>query len=381
MIEKLNQAFTAHYEAVAEQVIRAPGRVNLIGEHTDYNKGFVLPCAVDYCTLVAISARDDNEVRVLSLDYSGETDSFHLNQVILRLANPMWANYIRGVVVALQHRGHILCGANIAVTGNVPRGAGLSSSASLEIAVARALTGIAGLQLSPLELAQVGQDAENAFVGCHCGIMDQLVCASATAGHALGIDCNDFSLTPVAIPEDLSIVIINSNVRRGLVDSEYNRRREQCEAAARYFNASSLRDVTLAQFNSGKRALDPVIASRALHVLEENERTLAAIDALRDNDIPALSHLMAASHRSMKELFEITVAPIDFLVDTLDELLGDDGGVRMTGGGFGGCVVALVRSHRVEEVVAVVEQRYTAATGLTESIYLTQPSEGVRRVS
>ncbi|MEH6582939.1 MAG: galactokinase, partial [Halioglobus sp.] len=238
MLANLKQVFAECYGVEPEQVIKAPGRVNLIGEHTDYNQGFVLPCALEYHTLVSISGRDDKEVHVLALDSNGETDCFHLDQPIAFHLTKMWANYVRGVVVALQNRGHSLHGCNIAVTGNIPQGAGLSSSAALEVAVARAITAIAGVELSPLELARVGQDAENEFVGCNSGIMDQLISVTGKAGHAMAIDCKNINMEPVAIPEGLSIVLINSNVRRGLVDSEYNLRREQCEAAARHFGAT-----------------------------------------------------------------------------------------------------------------------------------------------
>ncbi len=380
MLERLREDFINHFSHAPDHVIRAPGRVNLIGEHTDYNEGFVLPCAIDYSTLVAISPREDSLFKVIALDCNGETDSFDISQPIVFRQDRMWSNYIRGVVNELLGRQHRLRGCNLAITGNVPQGAGLSSSASLEVGLAHAIATVSAISLDHLALAKIGQAAENDFVGCACGIMDQLISASGVKDHAVAIDCRTYELTPVAVPEHLSILMINSNVVRGLVDSEYNSRRQQCESAAHYFNAGSLRDVSIARFEQEKHLLEPVIARRAQHVLEENRRTLAAIDALRDNDTARLSALMAESHHSMKELFEITVPEIDFLVSIISATIGDQGGVRMTGGGFGGCVVALLPETMVDDVIAVVNKRYRQHTGRQETIYLSRPAQGVEVV-
>ena len=380
MLDKLALTFAATYGHNAKQIVRAPGRVNLIGEHTDYNEGFVLPCAIEYHTLVAVSPRDDNAVHTLALDCDGETDQFFLDQPIEFFKEKMWANYVRGVASEMLARGLAITGCNFAITGDVPQGAGLSSSAALEVAVGRAFASNANIRLSGLELAKIGQDAENNFVGCNCGIMDQLVSACGQAGHALGIDCRDYTFLQVPVPDDLAIVMINTNVKRGLIDSEYNTRRQQCEAAAQYFSVPALRDVSLDLFNRERHALPPLLAKRAQHILEENERTLQAYEALEAYDLPRLSQLMAASHRSMKDLFEITTPEVDFLVDAISHVLGDQAGVRMTGGGFGGCVVVLAPGARVNDVIQTVKNCYFAETGIKETIYLTKPCAGESRI-
>ena len=308
------------------------------------------------------------------------TRSAWVNLWYLEYAHQAWANYVRGVVYALQARDCSLRGCNIAITGNIPQGAGLSSSAALEVGVAKALAVDNNLDITDLTLAQVGQAAENDFVGCHCGIMDQLICTSATAGTASLIDCKDFTVSPVSIPARLSLILVNSNVRRGLVDSQYNDRREQCERAAATCGVSSLRDVSLQQFQVKRKAMEPLVAKRAQHVLEENERTLLTAAALQNNDVDQLSQLMAASHLSMRNLFEITVPPVDFLVAQIGEILGSHGGVRMTGGGFGGCVVALAPAELLDDIVARVEDTYYNHTGLRASIYTSAPAAGVASI-
>lgn len=377
LVKKINVGFEQAFSQTADFVVKAPGRVNLIGEHTDYNDGFVLPCAIDYATLVAVSAREDDLVTVVALDYSNEQDQFSLNAPIEFVANKMWANYVRGVVVELQKRNHTLKGCNLAITGNVPQGAGLSSSASLEVGIAYALDQLCSLAISKQDIALISQAAENNFVGCACGIMDQLISACGKEQMALGIDCRSLGLTDVSIPDGMTILMVNSNVKRGLVDSEYNVRRQQCEIAAKHFGVSHLRDVSIELFESQKQQLDPIVSMRAEHIVYENQRTLDAMQAFNHSDIAAISRLMAGSHKSMKSLFEITTSEIDFLVDIIANLLGDKGGVRMTGGGFGGCIVALVPNDLVTEVTASVEQKYQAQTGLKETVYSSQPVKGV----
>lgn len=260
--------------------VQAPGRVNLIGEHTDYNGGFVLPCAIDYQTVISAAARSDGTVRVVAVDYQNQHDSFSLHQPIVPHANMMWANYVRGVVLYLQKRFPELGGADLVISGNVPQGAGLSSSASLEIAVGKAFQALYHLPLDGTALALNGQQAENEFVGCQCGIMDQLISALGQKDHALLIDCRSLQTRAVSMPSEMAVMIINSNVKRGLVGSEYNLRRAQCETAARFFGADSLRDVTLEQLMQSQGELDPLAFRRAHHVITENTRTLAAADAL-----------------------------------------------------------------------------------------------------
>ncbi|HEP0306558.1 TPA: galactokinase [Providencia rettgeri] len=379
-METLKQTVATSFEKTfgyqPEIYIQAPGRVNLIGEHTDYNDGFVLPCAIDYQTMTAAAKRDDRIIRVVAADYHNECDEFSLDGDITFLPEKMWANYIRGVVKFLLQRGFSFNGCDIAVSGNVPQGAGLSSSASLEVVIGQTLKALYQLDISQQDIALNGQQAENQFVGCNCGIMDQLISACGDAGHALLIDCRSLALFPISIPDDLVVMIINSNKQRGLVGSEYNTRRQQCEEAANLFGVKALRDVTFDDFLQQQHQLSPIVAKRAKHVISENERTLAAAKALTQNDLLQLSELMAQSHISMRDDFEITVKEIDTLVDIVKSVLGVQGGVRMTGGGFGGCVVAVMQQQCVQPVIDAVEAQYQKATGLQADIYVCQPSSG-----
>lgn len=376
----LNQTVANVFETVfayaPSDIVQAPGRVNLIGEHTDYNDGFVLPCAINYQAVVAASKRTDKIVRVISVDYDNQEDQFDLSQPITFQPDCMWANYIRGVVKCLLARGYEFQGADIVVSGNVPQGAGLSSSAALEVVIGQTFKTLYSLDISQAEIALNGQQAENEFVGCNCGIMDQLISAEGKADHALLIDCRSLETTAVSMPTNMSIVIINSNKKRGLVDSEYNTRREQCEEAAAFFGAKALRDVSLDEFEARLNQLDSTVAKRARHVITENARTLEAAQALTEGNMARLGELMAESHASMRDDFEITVPEVDKLVDIVQQQIGSQGGVRMTGGGFGGCIVALVPPALVVDVVAAVESQYEAATGLKESIYVCQAKDG-----
>lgn len=376
LIKNVKDSFKSIFEYSPTHVVQAPGRVNLIGEHTDYNDGFVLPCAINYQTVVAAAKRDDNKVRVISVDYGNEIDEFDLTQAITFQDGKMWANYIRGVVKCLLERGFELGGADISVSGNVPQGAGLSSSAALEVVIGQTFKELYRLDISQAEIALNGQQAENEFVGCNCGIMDQMISAEGNENHAMLLDCRSLETTAVSMPEDMAVVIINSNKKRGLVDSEYNTRREQCEEAARLFGVSALRDVTIEQFNSKVSELDETVAKRARHVITENDRTEEAAVALRTHDMKRMGELMAESHASMRDDFEITVKEIDTLVDMVKEVIGEHGGVRMTGGGFGGCIVALVPPRFVDEIKAMVEAKYEAMTGLNASIYVCQAKDG-----
>ncbi|WP_034913483.1 galactokinase [Erwinia sp. 9145] len=371
-----HQIFKDTFGYDADHTIQAPGRVNLIGEHTDYNDGFVLPCAIDYQTVIACAKRDDRTVRVIAADYDNQQDSFSLDEPILTHQDQMWSNYVRGVVKHLQQRNKDFDGVDMVIAGDVPQGAGLSSSASLEVAVGTVFQQLYHLPLDGAEIAVNGQEAENQFVGCNCGIMDQLISSLGKKDHAMLLDCRTLGTRPVPMPKDVAVVIINSNFRRNLVGSEYNTRRQQCETGARFFTRPSLRDVELSQFKAVEHELDPVVAKRVRHVLTENARTLEAADALAKGDLARMGELMADSHASMRDDFEITVPPIDTLVEIVKNTIGDRGGVRMTGGGFGGCVVALVPQALVEEVRSAVADRYEAKSGIKETFYVCKASEG-----
>ncbi|ANW23811.1 galactokinase [Vibrio coralliilyticus] len=379
-MSELTQAVKASFTQVLNyqpsHIIQAPGRVNLIGEHTDYNDGFVLPCAINYQTVVAAAKRDDSRVRVIAVDYDNQVDEFDLAEENTFQQDKMWANYIRGVVKFLLQRGYHIQGADLAVSGNVPQGAGLSSSAALEVVIGQTFKVLYNLEMTQAEVALNGQQAENEFVGCNCGIMDQMISAEAMENHAMLLDCRSLETQPVSMPEDVAVMIINSNKQRGLVGSEYNTRREQCETAAQRFGVKALRDVTIEQFNAQSDMLDDVVAKRARHVITENDRTLEAADALRANDLKRMGELMAQSHASMRDDFEITVFEVDTLVEIVKSVIGEQGGVRMTGGGFGGCIVALVPPALVDKVTEAVESQYHAATGLKESIYVCQAKSG-----
>jgi galactokinase len=348
-------AFAKYFGAPALITAYAPGRVNLIGEHTDYNEGFVLPCAIPFGTAVAMAPRDDGVVHVFALDLADATDSFAVRNAAAHADPGHWSNHVRGIAAALQAQGHALPGANIVISGDVPQGAGLSSSASLGVALARGWLALAG-QADPkaLSVARAAQWAENHVVGCQCGIMDQLVSVAGQADHALLIDCRDFSVTTVPLPADAVLLIVHSGVTRGLVDSAYNDRRAECARAASACGVSSLRDVDMAMIGSVAAKLDPVALRRARHVVSENARTLAAAAALRDGDLVQLGDLIRASHASMRDDFAITLPPIDTLAALMNDAIGDAGGARMTGGGFGGCLVAILAKDRLGALEAAL---------------------------
>jgi len=377
LISSLTAAFERSFQGAPDMLVQAPGRVNLIGEHTDYNDGFVLPCAIDFHTLVAARARSDRVVRVVALDYADQFDEFSLDTPIVPSEDAPWANYVRGVVQMLLAHGVALGGADLALVGNVPQGAGLSSSASLEVAVGQAFKGLYRLNgLSPTDLALIAQRAENQFVGCNCGIMDQLISARGQQGHALLIDCRSLHTQAVPMPQDMAVMIIHSRVRRGLVESEYNTRRAQCEQAARHYGVAALRDLTVAQLQAGSQGLDAVAYRRARHVVTENQRTVDAAAALAAHDMRVMGQLMAQSHVSMRDDFQITVPAMDALVDITQNAIGPEGGARMTGGGFGGCVVALVPQALVAHVRSAVQAQYRSPQGELAQIHVCSPSAG-----
>ncbi|WP_295961052.1 galactokinase [Rhodoferax sp.] len=376
--QRTTAAFTQHFGHAPALHVRAPGRVNLIGEHTDYNDGFVLPCAIDFETRISIGPRSDRQVRVCACDYGDALDQFDLDAPITPRPDAQWTNYVRGVVQVLRARGLHLGSMDMAIAGNVPQGAGLSSSASLEVAVGQAFKALHNLeQLTQADIALIAQKAENSFVGVNCGIMDQLISASGQADHALLIDCRSLSTQAVPVPAGLAVMIVHSHVQRGLVGSEYNTRRQQCEAAAAHYGVKALRDIDVARLERDAAGLDAVVLRRARHIVTENQRTLDAAQALADGGLLRLGQLMAASHDSMRDDFEITVPPIDHLVAILQAAIGPQGGARMTGGGFGGCVVALLPEALVPAARAAVAAQYRAPNGDAATVYVCHASAGV----
>jgi len=369
--------FEEIYQHPAQAMSAAPGRVNLIGEFTDYNNGFVLPCALEFYTRILYRKRNDNKVVVHSLHYPGERDEFALDTEITR-GDSQWGNYIRAVAYVFKRQGHQLSGVDLLIDSNVPQGSGLSSSAALEVAVGGVFNQACRLNLSNETIALLGQEAENDFMHCQCGIMDQLVSANGKKAHALLIDCQSLATEAVGIPDDLSIVIVNSNYPRKLVDSEYNQRRIDCEKAAGKMSVSSLRDADIDMLNNARSAMTENEYKRAHHVITENNRVLNATQALKNNDMKALRALMTASHLSLKNDFEVTIPETDGLVEICQNALGEEGAVRMTGGGFGGAIVCLCRHDDIEKINTAVSAHYFARFNIHASIYVGKAGNGLQ---
>lgn len=372
--------FAAHFGSAPAIVARAPGRVNLIGEHTDYNDGFVLPAAIGVETAIAARPRDDGQVHLVSADQPGAPVQFALTDAACKPDAPGWSDYPRGMIAMMQAAGLPLVGADLAIAGNVPQGAGLSSSAALEVATGRAMQALCAISPAALDatrLAQLAQQAECDFVGCQCGIMDQLVSARGQQGHALMIDCRSLVTRAVAMPPAMAILIVHSGVSRGLVDGHYNERRAQCEGAARVLGIKALRDADLPMLARARGLMDDVTWRRARHVITENARVLAAAEALERGDLARLGQLMAQSHASMRDDFEITVPAVDELADRLAGLIGAQGGARMTGGGFGGAVVALLPQARLADVSAAIAEQYRDPQGRPPMIMAESASAGM----
>jgi galactokinase len=373
---RVAQEFERRFGSAPGAIVRAPGRVNLIGEHTDYNDGFVLPMAIDRAIWIALSSRPDRIVAAHSLDF-GESAEFDLDRLEKQSG---WIEYLKGVAWALQEAGHTLTGFNAVVAGDVPIGAGLSSSAAWELAAARAFAVTSGFAWNAAQMALLGQRAENDWVGVNCGIMDQMISAAGEANHALLIDCRSLATQSVPLPPGMVIVVLDTATRRGLVDSAYNERRAQCEAVAQFFGVQALRDVTLEQLNEKRDQLDRLAYRRARHVISENDRTLLAVDAMKHGEAIELGQLMQLSHMSLRDDFEVSSRELNVMVECAEHQTGCYG-ARMTGAGFGGCAVALVREDAAEAFSAGIAAEYGAATGLTPNIYICAATNGAEVVS
>jgi galactokinase len=376
--DRVTSAFQGRYGSRPAIVVRAPGRVNLIGEHTDYNDGFVFPMAIDRAAWIALRPRSDDRVVATSLDFD-ETREFELGALVEKDSDG-WIEYLKGTAWALQGAGHRLKGFEGVVAGDVPLGAGLSSSASIEMATARAFAAVSSLRWEPAPMALLGQKAENKWVGVNCGIMDQLISAAGVEGRALLIDCRSLETQAVPLPLGTVVVVLDTATRRGLVDSAYNERRAQCEAAARLFGVKALRDVTSAQLAARAAELDPVTLRRARHVVTEDERTLAAAEAMRANAAERLGRLMNESHESLRYDFEVTNDGLNVMVDEARRAPGCFG-ARMTGAGFGGCAVALVAAEKSDAFVRQVAAGYRDATSLEPKVYVCHATNGAEIVS
>lgn len=377
-VEAFREAFGAAFGSPPDLIARAPGRVNLIGEHTDYNDGFVMPMAIDREVRVAVRRRADRLVRLVSVNYHAHSE-FSLDEVV-HDPDQTWSNYERGVVQILLESGASLGGFDMAIVGDVPEGAGLSSSAAVEVATLTALNSLFGLGLAPFEVAKLGQRAEREFVGVSCGIMDQAISAVGRAGHAMLLDCRSLETTLVPLGSDLAVVVTDTAVTRGLVGSAYNDRRAECEGASAHFatvypGVRALRDVNEAQIRAHAHELTDVVAKRARHVVTENARVINAGEAFRRGDLPEVGRLMYASHESLRDDFEVTVPELDLLVDLSRSKTGVFG-ARMTGAGFGGCIVALVKPDAVASYVEQVATQYRTETGLTPRVFVCTATDG-----
>lgn len=374
--QRVVAAFETEFGAPPQFLVRAPGRVNLIGEHTDYNDGFVLPMAIDRFVWIALESRPDTQVEVKSLDFTS-TQAFDLSDY--SSDESQWSEYVKGMAWAMQQAGHSLRGWQGVMSGDIPIGAGLSSSAALELATARAFAAVSNIAWNPIEMALLGQKAENQWVGVNCGIMDQMISAAGKNDHALLIDCRSLDTEVVALPSQSNVVVLDTATRRGLVDSAYNERRSQCEEAAAYFGAKALRDVSLQELEAGASGLDSMTLRRARHVITENQRTLAAVAAMRRDDVQTLGGLMNASHASLRDDFEVSSGELNLMVD-LAQSLDDCYGARMTGAGFGGCAVALVKSDSVKTFATAVTRHYRQQTRLEPGVYICQATNGAELI-
>jgi galactokinase len=380
-IEELTKEF-CHLYGTEPRIFCAPGRVNLIGEHTDYNEGFVMPAAIDFSTCVAVSARDDRSIVIQSANVSGPAE-LDLDQPPER-GRRHWSDYPFGVAIKLEEAGHRLRGANLLVKGSVPIGSGLSSSAAIEVATALALLDNSDLTIDRLELAKTCQKAENEFVGARSGIMDQFIACFGKMDHAVMLDCRSLESIPLPIPNDVKLVVCNTMVQHELASGEYNKRREECEAGVRIIsqrlpNVTSLRDVTAHDVEHFRSELPEIIYRRCRHVVTENDRVLQAADALRTGDLETFGKLMAESHRSLRDDYEVSCKELDLMVEFANEVRGVIG-ARMTGGGFGGCTINLVESDRVDAVKQHVASRYSQAAGKDTEIYVCSAANGAARV-
>jgi len=377
-VSKIGQAFRALHAAEPALICRAPGRVNMIGEHTDYNDGFVMPAAIERYTWAAIGPRRDSVLHVTS-DSVHESVELNLEE----LQGPPrghWSDYVRGVAALLQRAGHKLGGANLVIQSDVPLGAGLSSSASLEIATAIALASLNGIEFTRSSMIMLCQKAEHEFAGTKCGIMDQFASAYAEEGRLILLDCRSMEHSLVPVPLGATIVIVNTRVRHELAAGEYNQRRSDCDTGVRLLaklmpTIRTLRDVALSDLELHKELLSESVYRRCRHVVTENSRVLRAATALSESNLSTFGELMYASHESLRSDFEVSCPELNFLVETAASLPGVYG-ARMTGGGFGGCTVNLVQRDAVWAFNLAMEERYTRETGFPPFIYTCSAAQG-----
>ena len=366
--ERALAGYAETFGEAPQSAIFVPGRVNLMGEHVDYSDGLVLPMAISAGTAIAWGPADGDRIVAVALDLAGERDAF-----VVAHESPHqpadWRSYVRGMAACMAARGLPVAAARLAIAGSIPRGSGLSSSASLCVAVGLALSAAAGVaDPDPRELALAAQAAEHQWAGVKCGIMDQMAVAVGAPGEAVLLDCRDLSVRSVPLPADWAVLIVQSGVVRGLVEGHYNARRADCEGAARALGLRSLRGATLAQIAAA--TLDPVVRACAVHVVSEIARTSAAVAAIEARDLAALGTVMRASHASLRDVFDVSVPAVDRLAAVLNAAIGPAGGARMTGGGFGGAVVAVLADRAVPQVLSAIEANYSAPDGAPVAIMI-----------
>jgi galactokinase len=382
-VEELKAKYADLFGSAPEFVVRAPGRVNLIGEHTDYNDGFVFPAAINYDIVMAGGPRNDRQVRAYSVTFDQAT-TFLLDD-LKTSEQAAWSNYVQGVAAILKDEGHALRGINLAISGTVPISSGLSSSAAMEVASCLAFESASGFQVDPVRRALIGQRAEREFVGVQCGIMDQFISANGRADRALFLDTRSLDYEAVPLPgEGVTLVVGDTNKRRGLVASEYNQRRAECEQAVVILKVflpgiKALRDVSETDFTKFEERLPETVRKRARHVVTENERVLQSVRALKSGEIEEFGRLMDASHVSLRDDFQVSCRELDVMVEAAQSVPGVYG-ARMTGAGFGGCTVSLVKTEAVTEFERTVGAKYAEGTGLKATFYICRASDGARRV-
>ncbi|HLW84593.1 MAG TPA: galactokinase [Candidatus Sulfotelmatobacter sp.] len=380
LAKKFAETFRGEPSCGEPKIFRAPGRVNLIGEHTDYNDGFVLPAAIGFSAYVAAAPRCDGKLVIRSENFPGEY-AFDANHLPARRLGE-WCDYVLGVAVTLGQAGYSIPEASLLVRGEVPIGAGLSSSAAVEVATALALASLGGAELCSTQIARLCQKSENEFVGARVGIMDQYVSCLGKAGHVLFLDCRSLEFKIVPFPRNLKFVICNTMVKHELASGGYNRRREECERATKMFakwdpKVRSLRDVSIELLERRAQALPQAIRKRCFHVVQENQRVLAAVRCLESGDLARLGELMRASHQSLRDQYEVSCQELDIMLEAAAGLPGYCGG-RMTGGGFGGCTVNLVYENNAENFAAQISERYRQATGIDPQTYICGAEDGAQ---
>jgi len=371
MIKGLKETFYSKYGEKPNMVVKSPGRVNIIGEHTDYNNGFVLPMAIDRHIKIAFRPRNDDKIKLQSIGFDNEINCSIYNDKYVG----DWQDYVKSISWVLLKNNYELKGWEGVMTSNIPVGAGLSSSAALLLAILKVFSVTSNFSWDGLKMAKLARTAENEFLQLKSGIMDQMICALGRPEHAMLLDCRDLSSKFVTIPSNVKIIILDTLTRRELVDSKYNERVKQCEASAEYFGCNSLRDVDIETFEKKKTGLDELLLRRSKHVVYENHRVIEVSEAMRNNDVNKIGQLMNDSHYSLKNDYEVSSKELDIMVEIAQKEAGCFG-ARMTGAGFGGCAIALIDESFQEQFMRNIFNNYYLKTGIKPMVYVCDPSSG-----